>query len=170
MDAGKLVEYYYKAGLSAGISYSFDVEVEGLIVEPRRPLGIEGEPFPWQDLRVSGVRVRGGREVRASKKVVLATGAWTWRITSKAGVESFTRPKKRQVFSVRALKEPLRRVLYAKGFNRYNVAPMLILPRKAYMRPVPEEGSFWTGVSDDLDRPLSLPQPLLKLAIQPPIS
>ena len=156
MDAGKLVEYYYKAGLSTGISYAFNTEVEDLIVEPRRPLGIEGEPFPWQDLRVSGVRVRGGREIRASRKVVLATGAWTWRITAKAGVESFTRPKKRQVFSIKASKEPLRRVLYARGFNSYNVAPMIILPRKAYIRPVPEEGSFWTGVSDDLGRPFEL--------------
>ncbi len=156
MDASKLVEYYYKAGSSMDVSYAFDSEVDGLIVEPRKPLGIPGEPFPWQDLRVSGIRIKGEREIRASKKVILATGAWTWRITGKVGVESFTRPKKRQVFSIRASREPLRRVLYAKGFNSYNIAPMIILPRKAYMRPVPEEESFWIGISDNLGRPFEL--------------
>lgn len=156
MDAEKIVDYYYRAGLSSGITYSFNSEVTGLIVEPRRPLGIEGEPFPWQDLRVSGVKLADGREVRASRKVIVAAGAWTWRITAKAGVESFSRPKKRQVFSIKATREPLRRILYARSLNAYGISPMIILPRKTYMRPVPGEESFWVGVSDDLGRPFEL--------------
>jgi len=156
MDAEKVVDYYYRAGLSAGVIYSFNSEVESLLVEPSRPLGIPGEPFPWQDLRVTGVKVAGGGEVRASRKVIVAAGAWTWRLTGRIGVESFSRPKKRQVFSVRASKEPLRRVLHARGLNPYNVAPMIILPKKAYMRPVPGEESFWVGLSDDLGRPFEL--------------
>lgn len=156
MDAEKVVDYYYRAGLSLGVSYTFNSEVESLIVEPRKPTGILGEPFPWQDSRVAGVKIIGGKELRASKKVIVAAGAWTWRLTSRIGVESFTRPKKRQVFSIKASRDPLRRVLYAKGLNPYNIAPMIILPKKAYMRPVPGEEAFWVGLSDELGRPFEL--------------
>ncbi|MFN4045777.1 MAG: NAD(P)/FAD-dependent oxidoreductase [Acidilobaceae archaeon] len=156
MDAEKLVDYYYRACSTIGVEFALDSEVESLIVEPRRPIGIEGEPFPWQDAKISGVRLRSGEHVRASKKVIMATGSWTWSIVSKHGVESFTRPKKRQVFSVKASREPLKSTLYAKGFNTYGISPFIILPRKAYMRPVPSEESYWVGVSDELGRPFEL--------------
>ncbi len=156
MDAEKLIDYYYRACSTLGVEFAFDSEVESLIVEPRRPIGIEGEPFPWQDARISGVRLRDGRDIRVSKKVVMAAGSWTWSIVSKHGVESFTRPKKRQVFSVKAAREPLKSTLHARGFNAYGISPFIILPKKAYMRPVPSEESYWVGVSDELGRPFEL--------------
>ncbi len=156
MMADRLVSYYYERARSMGVSFAFDSRVEEFILEPRRPLGIEGEPFPWQDTRVAGVRVEGGREYRAREKVIVAAGAWTPYLLEPIGVDSFTRPKKRQIFVVRAETPEQRRLLYAEGFNRYGVSPMLILPNMAYLRPAPEEDSYWAGYSDELGRPFQL--------------
>ncbi|MCX8196013.1 MAG: FAD-binding oxidoreductase [Acidilobaceae archaeon] len=150
--AERLIEYYYKSARGLGVEFSFGSEVKDLLLAPRRPLGIEGEPFPWQDARVVGVRLADGREVFARKKVIVAAGSWTWRLTSKIGVESFTRPKKRQVFAVKAT-DGLARTLRAKHLNPHGISPFIILPKKVYMRPVIEEGSFWVGMSDELGRP-----------------
>lgn len=149
--AERVIEYYYNAAKALGVSFAFSTEAKELIIEPRRPLGIEGEPFPWQEARVAGVRTADGREIRA-KKTILATGSWTWRLSSPAGAESYTRPKKRQVFAVKAV-GGLERTLRAKGVNPYGISPFMILPRRVYMRPVIEEGAFWIGMSDDLGRP-----------------
>ncbi|MEM1712587.1 MAG: FAD-binding oxidoreductase [Acidilobaceae archaeon] len=153
--ADKLVEYYYRSDLSLGVNFSFNSEAVNLLVEPRKQLGIEGEPFPWQDLRVVGVKLADGREVRASKKLIVAAGAWTWRITTPIGVESYSRPKKRQIFTVKALGD-LSKTLNARNLNPYNISPFVILPKKIYMRPVPEERAFWIGVSDELGRPYEI--------------
>ena len=157
--ADRLVAYYYERAREAGVSFAFDSPVREFILEPRRPLGIEGEPFPWQDARVSGVVVEGGREYRARRKVIVAAGAWTPYLLEPIGVDSFTRPKKRQIFVVKAETPEQRKTLYAEGFNRYGVAPMIILPNMAYLRPAPEEESFWTGYSDELGRPYQLEEP-----------
>ncbi len=154
--ADRLVAYYYERARELGVSFAFDSRVTGFIVEPRRPLGIEGEPFPWQDKRVSGVVLEGGREARARGKVIVAAGAWTPYLLEPIGVDSFTRPKKRQIFVVRAETGEQRRILYMRGLNPYNTAPMIILPNMAYLRPAPEEESFWTGYSDELGRPFQL--------------
>jgi len=55
-----------------------------------------------------------------------------------------------------AKSEGLKRLLWTKGLNEYGVIPMTILPRGAFMRPEPKEGSFWVGISDDLGRPFEL--------------
>ena len=158
MDPEKLVRYYYEKARSMGVEFAFDSPVEGFIVEPRRPLGVEGEPFAWQDARVAGVRVRGGGEVRARRKVVAALGAWSPLLLDEIGVDSYSRPKKRQVFVVRA-DGPRAGLLRASGFNRYGLAPMIILPRGVYVRPEPVEGNFWVGMSDYLGRPYRLEEP-----------
>jgi len=159
MMADRLVAYYYEEARRLGVSFAFDSRVTELILEPRRPLGIEGEPFPWQDTRVAGVRLEGGRELRARRKVVVAAGAWTPFMLEPIGVDSFSRPKKRQIFVVAAETPEQKRVLYAEGFNRYGVSPMLILPNMAYLRPAPEENSYWAGYSDELGRPFALEEP-----------
>ncbi|MCS7107623.1 MAG: FAD-binding oxidoreductase [Acidilobaceae archaeon] len=150
--AERVVEYYYRAAQAVGVNFSFGNEVRDLLLYPRRPLGIEGEPFPWQEARVGGVRLANGQEVHAKKKVIVAGGSWSWRLTSKIGVETFTRPKRRQVFAVKAA-NGLGKTLRAKHLNPHGISPFMILPRKIYMRPVPEEESFWIGMSDELGRP-----------------
>ncbi len=159
MDPERLVRYYYEKASSMGVRFSFDSPVAGFIVEPRRPLGVEGEPFAWQDARVAGVRLADGREVRARRKVVSALGAWSPLLLDEIGVDSYSRPKKRQVFVVRADTPERRALLHARGFNRYDVMPMTILPRGLYVRPEPSEGAFWVGISDDLGRPYRLEEP-----------
>jgi len=154
--ADRLVQYYYEAARQRGVSYGFDSRVTGFIHEPRQPLGIEGEPFPWQDSRISGVVLEGGREVRARRKTIVAAGAWTPYLLEPLGVDSYSRPKKRQIFVVKAETPEQRKALYAKGLNREGVSPMLIFPSLAYMRPAPEEEAYWTGYSDELGRPFRL--------------
>lgn len=152
----RLATYYYEKTREAGVQYEFDTKVTGFILEPRKPIGIEGEPFPWQNKRVSGIITENGKEFKARKKVVVAAGAWTPYLLEPIGVDSFSRPKKRQIFVVKAETDEQRKVLFAEGLNEYGVAPMMILPNMAYMRPAPEEVSFWTGYSDDIGRPYTL--------------
>jgi len=158
LDPDRLVEYYYEKLVSAGVHFAFNTEVETLIVEPRRPLGIEGEPFPWQDARVAGVKTSQG-EIRAAKKVVAALGAWCESMLRTIGVDAVSKPKKRQVFTLRAASEKLEAMLNARGFNEYGIMPFTLLPRGVYIRPEPRERAFWVGVSDDLGRPFELEEP-----------
>ncbi len=154
--ADRLAQWYYEKAREKGTVFIFDEEVKEFILEPRRPMGVEGEPFPWQDTKVSGVITSSNREIRATEKLIVAAGAWTPYLIEGIGVDSFTRPKKRQIFVLRAKTPEQEKVLRAKGFNKYGVSPMLIFPHMAYMRPAPEENSFWTGYSDELGRPFTL--------------
>ncbi len=159
LDPDRLVDYYYRRLLDMGVTFSFNSRVEEFILEPRRPLGIEGEPLPWQDIRVSGVRVAGGKELRARRKVIAALGAWSEGALRVIGVDSASKPKKRQVFVVKASTEALRRLLYTRGFNGEGVLPFTILPRDVFIRPEPREEAFWVGLSDNMGRPFELEEP-----------
>ncbi len=153
----KLVSYYYEWLRSHNVDFAFNTRVTGFSLKPREPLGLEGEPFPWQDARVDGIIVGGDREIRAREKTIVAAGAWTPYLLEPIGVDSYSRPKKRQIFVVKADTPERRRTLYpARDLNGEGVSPMLILPNGAYLRPAPEEGSFWTGFSDELGRPFML--------------
>ncbi|MGC9072367.1 MAG: NAD(P)/FAD-dependent oxidoreductase [Acidilobus sp.] len=152
LDVEKLVDYYYNKLKTMGVEFSLGDEVKEFIIWPRRPLGIEGEPFPWEDLRVKGVRLADGREVEAAKKVISAVGAWSPELLNAIGLDSFSRPKKRQLFVVKALGD-LGPLLKAEGFNRLGYMPFTILPKGAYVRPNPLEGTFWVGMADELGRP-----------------
>jgi FAD-dependent oxidoreductase domain-containing protein 1 len=158
LDPDKLVDYYYMRLKAMGVEFSFDTTVQGFIVEPSRPLGIEGEPLPWQEKRVAGVVTSRG-EVRARRKVIAAMGAWCEGVLRGIGVDAVSKPKKRQVFVVKASTEPLKRILFSRGFNEYGVMPFTILPRGIYLRPEPREEAFWVSLSDDLGRPFRLEEP-----------
>ncbi len=154
--ADRLASYYYEKLRQSGVTFILGKKVVGFQIRPREPLGIEGEPFPWQDKRVDSVVLDDGREIRASKKIIVAAGAWTPFLLWPIGVDSFSRPKKRQIFVLRADTPEKRKMLFARGFNSEGVSPMLIFPNGAYMRPAPEENSYWTGYSDELGRPFEL--------------
>ncbi|MEB3760165.1 MAG: FAD-binding oxidoreductase [Desulfurococcales archaeon] len=152
----RLVQYYYEKLKSMNVEFAFETRVTGFKLMPRNPLGIEGEPFPWQDTRVDAVIVNGDRELQARKKIIVAAGAWTPFLLEPIGVDSFSRPKKRQIFVIKADTLEKKKTLYAKGLNNEGISPMLILPNGAYLRPAPEEDAFWTGYSDELGRPFML--------------
>jgi len=151
----RLADHYYREASRLGAAFSFNSPVEALILEPRVRLGIEGEPLPWQDPRVAGVRLRGGVEVRARRATVVAAGAYAAAILNPAGFESFTRPKKRQVFRL-PLRGEARRLLEAELVEGSGSPPLLILPRRLLARPAVEEESLWVQLSDEAGRPYGL--------------
>src|SRR3989449_4040836 len=60
LDPEKLVRFYTNEFMRLGGKIAFKTNVEGLLLGPSRKLGIEGEPFVWQEAEVKGVRVAGG--------------------------------------------------------------------------------------------------------------
>jgi len=153
IDVDALVRFYETAFLELGGKIAYNTEARRLLVEPERPLGIPGEPFIWQDIAVRGVETSSGR-IRADK-VVVAAGAWSHKLLSPIGLECFFRPKKRQLFSIRAAGRPeLEKLLWAKGFNDEGCMPFTILPRpRVYLKPALEEGAIWLSFADELGRP-----------------
>ncbi|MEZ0318908.1 MAG: FAD-binding oxidoreductase [Pyrobaculum sp.] len=144
MDPEKLVKYYYEEYTKMGGEVLFNAKVDSVKFVPERPLGIPGEPFPWQDIRAEGVETTAG--FIEARNVILATGAWTETLTDAMGFGLPVKPRKRQVFVLRADGEL--RSLLEKGLTEEGYSPMIILPRGVYMRPEPGEGTYWVGVAD----------------------
>ena len=151
LDVDALVKFYEEKAREKNVEFKYGVEALQLLIEPKEPLGIPGEPFPWQEARVAGVKTTEG--VIRARKTILATGAWTPRLLDPVGIECFVKAKKRQIFSIKADREPLRRLLNTAGYNEENITPFLILPKpKVWLKPVPEEEAFWAGLADDFPR------------------
>ncbi|MFN7105741.1 MAG: NAD(P)/FAD-dependent oxidoreductase, partial [Pyrobaculum sp.] len=144
IDPEKLAKYYHQAYMEEGGEVKFNVKVLQVAFTPKRPLGIPGEPFVWQDVKVAGVETTEG--LIEAKNVVFATGAWTERLMDAMGFGLPLKPRKRQVFVVRA--EGELRTLLEKGLVDPQWGPMLILPKGIYLRPELGEGTFWIGVAD----------------------
>jgi len=161
IDVEKLVSYYEREFLRMGGEVIYGTEVDEIIVEPEIKLELPGEPYFWQEAKVSGVRV--GSKIIRGKKIIVATGVWADQLLDGIGVDSYQKPKKRQIFVVKAEEEKLKRLLYAEGFNREGCIPFTILPYpRIYVKPSIEEEAFWIGYADDFNRPFQLeedPQP-----------
>jgi FAD-dependent oxidoreductase domain-containing protein 1 len=152
LDPDKLVRYYAREFERMGGKLSFNTEVEALMVGPERRLGIDGEPFVWQESKVEGAATRGAGNISADT-VVLAGGAWENELLEPIGVESHVKAKKRQLFSVRATGERLQALLYTKGFNPLGLLPLVILPKSGvHFKPVSDEGDFWVACEDEFNR------------------
>jgi len=149
-----LSAFYADSFRNLGGQMMFNCEVKRLLVEPRQSLGVEGEPFVWQDSRVGGVRLEDGSEVSAGT-VVVAGGAWNNELLDPIGVDGHVKAKKRQLFAVPTKgTRPLERLLRSKGFNDSGVLPFLILPKSGlFVKPVRESGEFWVGCEDEVNRP-----------------
>jgi len=137
----------------------YNTEATKLILRPVEELGLPGEPFVWQDTVVSGAETSKG-EIHAEKTVV-AAGAWAQQLLDPLGLDSFQRPKKRQIF---AFKDPkLEPFLKVEGLNEMGVIPLTILPKANILfRPELSEGSIWLACADNLGRGFLLeedPQP-----------
>ncbi|WP_053240344.1 NAD(P)/FAD-dependent oxidoreductase [Pyrobaculum islandicum] len=144
IDPEKLVRYYYEAYTKEGGEVLFNVKVESVSFRPKKPLNIPGEPFTWQDVKVAGLETSAG--YLEARNVIFATGAWTEQLMNMAGFGLPLKPRKRQVFVVRADGEL--DDLLKSGLADREYAPMIILPKGIYVRPEPNEKTFWVGVAD----------------------
>jgi glycine/D-amino acid oxidase-like deaminating enzyme len=68
-----------------------------------------------------------------------------------AGIEVPVVPKKRQLFSVKAKGEGLKKLYSAKGFNAHSLLPFTIVPGGAYLRPA--ANAFIAGYADEEREP-----------------
>jgi len=151
IDVDSLVKFYESEYLKLGGKIQYNTTVQEVVVEPRQPLGMPGEPYFWQDATVTGLKTNRG-SIRA-KKTVLAAGAWLSQLLDPVGIECFVKAKKRQVFSIKAKTEGLRKLLLSKEFTNAGCLPFTILPKPtAYIRPAPEEDALWLAYADEFPR------------------
>jgi glycine/D-amino acid oxidase-like deaminating enzyme len=156
LDPDKLVRYYVREFLRMGGRLAFNTSAEKLLVGPSERLGIDGEPFVWQDSRIEGIQASGAlNEAISSDTVVLACGAWGNELLEPAGIDGHVSAKKRQLFSVSARgAKGLEDLLRTKGFNPLGLLPLVILPKAGvHFKPVSEEDDFWIACEDEVNRP-----------------
>ena len=161
LDPDKLVRFYADEFTRAGGTFAFDTEAKSLVVGPKKRLGIEGEPFVWQDFEVEGVSVRGKTDgVLGAGTVVIAGGAWENELLEPIGIDGHVKSKKRQLFSIHANGGKLERLLHTSGFNALSLLPLVILPKAGvHFKPVSEESVFWVACEDEVVREfIDLPQ------------
>ncbi|MCE4616015.1 MAG: FAD-binding oxidoreductase [Aeropyrum sp.] len=176
LDAEKVVDFMYRRALQAGVRFGFSRRAARIVLKPSVELGVEGEPFPWQDAKASGILLDDGTHIEVDKKVVVAAGVWSNTLLNEVGIDSYSRPKKRMVFRVSASSSDLRRILEGGDLTGAGAPPLIILPKRVLIRPAPREESFWVQLSDNLGRPFRLedpPQPeehYYSLAILPLLS
>jgi FAD-dependent oxidoreductase domain-containing protein 1 len=165
IDPSKLSRYYADHFLALGGKSAFNTNATSLIVESSVELGIDGEPFPWQNSEVRGVRCLGAvsGEIRA-KKTIIAAGVWNNQLLEPIGVDGHVKAKKRQLFTVSSrAREGLEKLLHSQGFDNGSVLPFVILPKHScFVKGVEENHEFWLGCEDDFNRPfINVPDPLL---------
>jgi len=148
-----MVAKYYETEFGRlGGEFQYRTEVKSLYLASKDPLGLPGEPFAWQEKVIRGVETERG--MFSADRMVLATGALTPRLLDPLGIDCLVKPKKRQVFRIRA-GDVLQRLLHTKGFNELDTIPLTILPRGGvHFRPVRGEKSLWIAAADDVGRPL----------------
>ena len=158
LDPDKLVRFYAREYTNSGGELAFNTEAESLLVGPSKRLGIDGEPFVWQESLIERVATKNGT-IEAGV-VVLAGGAWENELLEPIGLESHVKAKKRQLFSIQAKGETLEALLRCKGFNTLDLLPLVILPKSGvHFKPVSEEGCFWVACEDQVSRPfIDLPE------------
>ncbi len=146
-----LVHYYESEFLRLGGEIRYRTEVSRLVVEPRGPLGLPGEPYFWQDASIVGGETNVGT-IRA-KKTVVATGSWLPQLLDPVGVECFVKARKRQVFNIKANSESLKTMLHTNEFSDAGFLPFTILPKPSiYIRPNLEGEGFGVGFADEFPR------------------
>jgi FAD-dependent oxidoreductase domain-containing protein 1 len=159
LDPDKLVRFYADGFARMGGKLSFGTDARALIAGPTNRLGIEGEPFIWQETRITGVSTDRLGVIDADT-VVLAGGAWENELLEPLGIESHVKAKKRQLFSIQAKGQALESLFHAKGFNKLGLLPLVILPKAGvHFKPVSEENGFWIACEDEFNRPfIDLPE------------
>jgi FAD-dependent oxidoreductase domain-containing protein 1 len=151
IDVDSLVKLYESEFLKLGGKIQYNTEVTEVTVEPCQPLGTPGEPYFWQDARAIGVKTTRG--LVSAKETIIAAGAWSPQLLDPVGIECFIKAKKRQVFSIKAKNEALKKLLFTREFTNAGCLPFTILPKpSAYVRPAPEEDALWVAYADEFPR------------------
>jgi glycine/D-amino acid oxidase-like deaminating enzyme len=149
----RLAGYYRDRFTELGGLISFKTEAEQLLFGARNSIGIDGEPFVWQEAEVRGVRMTDDRELKA-KTIVVAGGAWNNELLDPVGIDGHVKAKKRQLFALTAEGDALRDLLWLNGFNSSGTLPFVILPKSGlFLKPVKESSEFWVGCEDEIKRP-----------------
>lgn len=153
LDADALVRAYEAEFLKIGGEVKYNTKATGLIVQPEMELGIPGEPFVWQEKIIAGAKTSQG-DILAENTVV-ACGVWAHTLMDPIGLESFQRPKTRQIF---AFKDPkLEGVMKTEGLNHEKALPLTVLPTAGiYLKAELTEGSLWLGCADTIPRKFEL--------------
>ena len=149
-----LTGFYRDQFLKMGGKIAFNTEAKRLLFGAVDGLGIQGEPFAWQQGQVSGVELGDGSAVKADR-VVVAAGAWNSELLDASGIDGHVKNKKRQAFGLSVKGSPaLEKLLMTKGFNQSGVLPFTILPKSGlYIKAIKEEGEFIVACEDDINRP-----------------
>lgn len=153
LDADALVRAYEAEFIKLGGKVQYNTEVTKLHVQPEMELGIPGEPFVWQKKIITGVDTNKG-EIKAETTVV-ACGVWAATLLDPVGLDSYMRPKKRQLF---AFKDPkVEPIMKTTGLNKEGALPLTILPTAGILlKSELTEGSIWLGCADWIPRKFEL--------------
>jgi len=161
LDPDSLVRFYEERARELGVKILYEVEVTSLLLEPKEKLGLPREPYFWQEPKFSGVKTSEG--VYNANKIIVATGAWSSKLLDPLGVDCYIKPKKRQIFALRAETDDLKKLMHVKEFSSEGIVPFVIFPKYTlWIKPVPKEGSLWVGYADDFPRAFKVeddPQP-----------
>ena len=153
LDVDSMVKSYEKEFLKLGGETLYNVDVNGLILKPKEELDIPGEPFIWQNKVVKGARTNKGNIF--ADTTVLAIGAWANMLLNPIGLDSYIKPKKRQLFAFKDKK--LGGLLNIKELNESGGLPLTVLPTAGvFLKSELTEGSLWVGCADDLGRAFKL--------------
>ncbi len=150
IDADKLASFYKEELIQMGCSFEFNTHVENLFLEPELKLGIPREPRTWQKKRIAGVETNKGRIT--AKNVIVTAGGWSHLLLDRIGVDCISKPKKRQIFTVKLKKPELEELFHTDGFNEEGIMPFTFLPTGHYVRADKRDKTFWLGFADDLGR------------------
>jgi len=151
IDVDSLVKFYESEFLRLGGKIQYNTNVEEIVAEPRQPLGMPGEPYFWQEVGITGAKTNRG--LIKARKTIVAAGAWASQLLDPLGIECFIKAKKRQIFSVKAKSETLKKLLFCSEFTNAGCLPFTILPKpSAYIRPAPEEDALWLAYADEFPR------------------
>jgi FAD-dependent oxidoreductase domain-containing protein 1 len=153
LDADALVRAYEAEFIKIGGKVQYNTEAKKIHVKPEMELGIPGEPFVWQKKVITGVDTNKG-EIKAGTTVI-ACGVWASELLDPIGLDSFMKPKKRQLF---AFKDPkIEPVMKTIGLNSEGALPLTILPIAGILlKSELTEGSIWLGCADWIPRKFEL--------------
>jgi len=98
--------------------------------------------------------VETNKGVLKAKQLVIAAGGWTAQLLDPLGIDCISKPKKRQIFTIRPRTDEQKALLYTQGFNEEGILPFTILPTEHYIRADERDGTFWLCLSDEI-RPFS---------------
>ncbi|MEM0134743.1 MAG: FAD-binding oxidoreductase [Thermoplasmatales archaeon] len=153
MEPDLLASYYVKQLEKMGVEFRYNTKVTKLNLSPRSRLNFPGEPFIWQDKIIESAATKAG-DIFADH-FLLATDVWTSDLLNPLGIDSFTQPKKVQVFQIQS--EGIMKMLKMRVTGEEDIFPFTILPGPAIdLRPDPKSKTFWVSYSEGIGRGFSL--------------